>query len=113
MGNIKPTQTQKLLGCWIQEDLKFDNHLRESEDNMMKALNQRVNAIKTLSRVANFQSRKLLANGVFLSKLSYLITIWSNCTKYLLNSIQMIQNRAARIVTNKDWNNETSGMAKC
>ena len=24
MGNIKPTQTQKLLGCWIQEDLKFN-----------------------------------------------------------------------------------------
>ena len=86
-GNVKPTQTQKLLGCWIKEDLTFNNHLRESEDNLMKALNQRVNAMKILSRVANFQSRKLLANGIFLSKLSYLITIWSNCTKDILNSI--------------------------
>ena len=45
-----------------------------------------------------------MANGIFLSKLTYLITIWSNCSKDLTNSVQTIQNRAARIVTNKDWN---------
>ena len=100
---IKPIEKQKLLGCWIQDDLKFNNHIRDSEDNLIKLLNQRVNAMKTLSRVTNFQSRKLLANGIFMSKLSYLITIWSNCSKELLNSIQIVQNRAARVVTNRDW----------
>ena len=100
---IKPIETQKLLGCWIQDDLKFNNHIRDSEDNLIKSLNQRVNAMKTVSRVTNFQSRKLLANGIFMSKLSYLITIWSNCSKELLNSLQIVQNRAARVVTNRDW----------
>ena len=101
--HIKPTEGQKLLGCWIQEDLRFNNHIRDIEESLIKSLNKRVNAIKMLSKVASFQSRKLLANGIFISKLSYLITIWSHCATYLMNSIQIVQNRAARAVTNKDW----------
>ena len=91
------------MGCWIQEDLRFNHHIRDIEGSLIESLNKRVNAIKMLSKVTSFQSKKLLANGIFMSKLSYLITVWSNCTKDLINSIQIVQNRAARIVTNRDW----------
>ena len=32
-----------------------------------------------------------------------MISTWSNCSKELLNSLQTIQNRAARIVTKNSW----------
>ena len=34
-----------------------------------------------------------------MSKLIYMIQVWGGCEKYLLNSLQIVQNRAARIIT--------------
>ena len=104
---IKPTSNEKLLGCYIQEDLKWDFYIRESDENLMKSLNSRVNALTQLSKIADFKTRKSIGDGIFLSKLSYLITLWSGCSKELLNSLQVIQNKAARAIT-KNWDIGTS-----
>ena len=100
---IKPSLNEKLLGCNIQNDLKWTNHMRENEDNMYKTLNKRVDAIRRISYLCDFKTRKMLANGLFMSKVIYLITIWGSCTKDLMDSIQVIQNRVARVITRNDW----------
>ena len=41
----------------------------------------------------------MLANGLFLSKLTYLIPLWGGCENFLIRSLQIVQNRAARVVT--------------
>ena len=41
----------------------------------------------------------MVANGIILSKILYLIPLWSGCENYLLNSLQIVQNKAARLVT--------------
>ena len=105
--NIRPTQNEKLLGCYIQEDLKWDHYLTEGNENLMKSLNSRVNALTQLSKLAAFRTRKSIGDGIFLSKLSYLITLWSGCSKELLNSLQVIQNKAARAIT-RNWDISTS-----
>ena len=58
--------------------------------------------------VRSFKNRKLIANGIFLSKLSYLIALWGGCNLNLLSSLQTLQNKAARIVTKLDWATPTS-----
>ena len=45
----------------------------------------------------------MVANGIVMSKLIYLIQIWGSCEKYLVKSLQVLQNRAARAVTGKSW----------
>ena len=40
----------------------------------------------------------MLANGIIMSKLVYLISLWSGAEKYLMKSLQLVQNKAARIV---------------
>ena len=45
----------------------------------------------------------MIGNGIFMSKLIYLIPLWGGSAKYLLNSLQKAQNRAARAVTRLDW----------
>ena len=48
---------------------------------------------------ASFKQRKTVADGIFMSKLIYMIQVWGGCKKYLLKSLQVIQNKAARAVT--------------
>ena len=50
----------------------------------------------------------MLANGIFLSKLSYMIALWGGCGVGLRKSLQIIQNKAARFVTKLDWSSPTS-----
>ena len=41
----------------------------------------------------------MFANGLFVSKLTYLIPLWGGCEKFLIKALQVIQNKAARCVT--------------
>ena len=46
--------------------------------------------------------------GLFINKLSYLIVLWGGCGTVLKHSIQVIQNKAARLVTRVDWSVPTA-----
>ena len=47
-------------------------------------------------------TRKNLANGIFMSKLIYLIPVWLGCEDFLVKSLQVCLNKAARQVTKLD-----------
>ena len=89
--------------------MKWTEHLRDNEESLIKSLNKRLNALKIITRVSDFKTRKNIGEGIFLSKLMYMISVWSGCAKDLLNSIQTIQNRAAKQITKNYWveNSET------
>ena len=38
-----------------------------------------------------------------MSKMYYLVPLWGNCEKYLMKSLQILQNKAARAVTGQSW----------
>ena len=100
---IRPSKTEKLLGCWVKDDLKWTEHLRDNKDNLIKSLNIRLGALKKIKKVANFKNRKMIAEGIFISKLSYLISLWGGCGTVLKRSLQIIMNKVARVVTRLDW----------
>ena len=100
---IKPSESEKLLGCRIQSNLKYTEYLIYSEENLFRALNLRLNAIKKISNISDFKTRKTFGNGIFMSKLAYMIIAWSSCSNELNNALQVIQNRVARVVTKNDW----------
>ena len=45
----------------------------------------------------------MLANGMVMSMFVQLIQLWGGCQDYLLHFLQVLQNRTARVVTNKGW----------
>ena len=45
----------------------------------------------------------MVANGIVVSKLIYLIQWWGGCSDYLINFLQILKNRAARLVTSLGW----------
>ena len=96
---IKPSKTERLLGCQVSEDLKWKEHILLGEQSVVKQLTSRVNGLCLISNQATFQTRLMVANGIIMSKLCYLIQLWGGCEDYLTHSLQVLQNRAARVVT--------------
>ena len=67
-----------------------------------------LNALLKISWSANFKTRKMIANGIVMSRIIYLIEVYGNASEYLLRFLQVLQNKAARIVTRLRWGTETA-----
>ena len=74
---------------------------------MFRILTSRVNALSKVCMLADFKTRKLIANGLFMSNLTSLIQLWSGTSEFLLTFLQVIQSRAARLVTKLSWDTRT------
>jgi hypothetical protein len=48
--------------------MKWKENLIDNEDALVKALNKRIGAIKKISKVSSFKTRKILTNGIFYFK---------------------------------------------
>ena len=95
---IKPSETEKLLGGNLHQSLQWNHHLRDSKSSLVRQLTNRVNGLKRISRNATFKTRLMVANGVVMSKMVYLITIWGGAQQYLLKILLVQQLTAARAV---------------
>ena len=95
---ITPSSTERLLGAEVHHDLRWREHILDSEKSVVKSLNQRAGALKKIKNKASFKTRKMVATGIFMSKLIYLMPLWSGCEDYLVNALQVVQNKAARTV---------------
>ena len=92
---ITPTESEKLLGALVHQDLKWTEHILNGDDALVTGLTIRLGALKKVCRVATFRNRKMIAEGLIMSKLSYLIPLWAGCEHYILQALQRIQNKAA------------------
>ena len=98
---INPIKSEKLLGIWIQDDLKWTEYIQNNDKSLIKQLTSRLSALKMVSGVASFKARLMIANGIFSSKLIYQIGLWGGAENYLLDSLQIVQNKAARCVAKR------------
>ena len=99
---ITPSQGERLLGAQVHQDMKWKEHILDNKNSLIKSLNQRVGALKKISKFSSFKVRKMAANGVFISKLIQLMPVWLGCEEYLVDALQVCQNKAARMVTKLD-----------
>ena len=96
---ITSSQSEKLLGIWIHEDMKWKEYVIDSKNSLIQALNIRLNALKRIKNIASFKSRLMIANGIFVSKLLYCLPLFGGVEDGMLNCLQVVQNEAARTVT--------------
>ena len=100
---IEPISEEKLLGGIISNDLKWNCHIMDSKQSLSRILTSRINALSKISGCSSFKNRKLIANGIVMSHLTYLVQLYGGCSEYLLSALQVQQNRAARLVTRLGW----------
>ena len=95
---ILPTVSEKLLGGNLHQSLKWNDHIRDNKSSIMNQLTSRINGLKKISRSSSFKTRLMVANGVVMSKVVYLMPVWGGAQQYLLNGLQVQQLTAARTV---------------
>ena len=100
---IEPSQHEKMLGCIISSDYTWNNHIRDDEFSMQRLIISRINALKKVSFSLSFKMRKMVANSIVMSRMIYIIQLWGGTRNYLLKSLQVLQNQAARTVTGLGW----------
>ena len=67
--------------------MRWREHILDNKESLLKSLNKRVGAIKKISKSASFKTRKMIANGIFISKLIYLMPVWVGCEDYLVHAL--------------------------
>ena len=53
----------------------WKHHIRDSDQSLLKQLTSRVNGLAIVSSRADFDTRLMMANGLVMSKLCYLIQL--------------------------------------
>ena len=66
------------------------------EKSLLNSLNLKNNALSRISKIADFKTRKMIAGGLIMSTVSYIIQVYGSCSGYLLQALQVQQNFAAR-----------------
>jgi hypothetical protein len=86
----------KYLGVIFQSNLRFDDHIKEKTEKAGKILG----AIKYLLHSAPTNSRLLAYTSLCRPILEYADTVWDPTTIQQIDSIESIQNRAVRFISN-------------
>ena len=95
---IKPSESESLLGIQIHQSMSWNHHIRDGDGSVLKQLTTRVNGLRKLTYKADVKTKLMIANGIFMSKLSYGLAMWGNCQGYLRQALQVTQLNAARAV---------------
>ena len=90
-----PVSSAKDLGVILDSSLTFSSHISSLSSSLLSSLCQ-------ISRVRHLFSKEallIMINSLVFSKLFYCSTVWSGTYKQNIHKLQLIQNFAARILT--------------
>ena len=88
--------SELLLGVFIEPSLKWHRQIRE----VLKKLQLRLCALEKLKHSLPTSQKKIIVEGLFSSVLGHCLPVFGGCDKIELDALQIMQNKAARIITN-------------
>ena len=97
---IKAKDLCRLLGANVNKDANWNHHLDKGEKPLFKTLRSTLGMLGHLAKFLPLRSRLLLANGLFMSRLLYLLPMWGGLPRRDMKKLQTLMNRCARIVLN-------------
>ena len=86
---------ETLLGCQISADLKWHDQVQE----LLKKLKNRLTGLAHIRFVLPYNYRKIVSEGLFNSILGYCLPLFGACDMGELRDLQVLQNKAAQLVT--------------
>ena len=88
-------KVETLLGVQIEPGLKWHKQI----DELLAKLRNRLTALAHLRNILPFHLRKAITEGIFMSVMSYCLPVFGGCDKEELQALQVMQNKAARLVS--------------
>ena len=101
---LEISSKEKLLGVTIESTLNWAAHV----DTTIKKCNSLLFLLGRIKIFLDIPTRKLYFNAYNLPHLDYCSTIWDNCSNELIDKIIKFQNRAARVILDKDLTTPSS-----
>lgn len=101
----QPTET-KLQGVVIDDKLSWELHINKTVNKMGSG----ISVIRRYRDYLSEKSVKLIIQALILSNLDYCPVVWSNASADMINKLQKVQNKAARIVLGCDFRTDVFGM---
>ena len=92
---LTPVSTVKDLGITLDSYFNFNDHVNKSTSSLLSMVCQ-------ISRVRHLFTKSVLStilNSLSLSKLFYYSTVWGRTSKQNLQKLKLLQNFAARVLT--------------
>ena len=90
-----PQQAELLLGCHIQANLKWNTQV----EMLLNKLRKRITGLMKIRFIGTFNLRKTITEGIFNSVLVYCLPLFGGMGVGSVRQLQIMQNKAARIVT--------------
>ena len=84
-----------LLGVKMQANLKWNLHV----EGLKGKLKTRLAGLNKLKYIVPFETLKTIVQGIFTSILVYCLPLYGGCDKGEIKDLQILQNKAAQIVT--------------
>ena len=105
----------RLLGATLQDNMSWSSHLENGADALLPEARQKLGILKHIGVSLPYKSRKLLTEGLVVSKLRYLIPLWGGTSEKYLRHAQVLLNDAARFVCRKVGRRTSSSilMSEC
>ena len=109
--NIQQCDTVKLLGIFIQSNLKWDKHV----NYIVKRANSRLHMLRKLKyHFLSTRDLVLIFTSFIRPTLEYAVPVWSSgITKQQCTTIERIQKRACRIVLGPDYERYHDALQVC
>ena len=100
-ANIKETESEKLLGVWVQNDLKWTTHLEKLESKLLSSLYN----LRKIEQVIPRSLLKKVADGLFISYIRYAIGLYfpirikeTDPNPTSINGIKVVYNDVLRLL---------------
>lgn len=88
--SVEKDESEKLLGIFIQDNLKWSTQVIE----MIKKLKKRLGSLIMIINIAPLKIRKMIYEGIFNSVLTYCMPVWGGLSKSEMDDLQVMQNKA-------------------
>ena len=99
---MKNVHVGKVLGLLISDDLSW----RDQTEKVVKSCQEKLRGLWKITDLMRQDQRKLKAEAIILSRLTYSLEVTSTGRKYDMERLQGVQSAAARWVTQtrkRDW----------
>ena len=96
---IVDKQEMRILGTNMQQNMGWISHLEKGHKAILPAARKQFGTIQQLGKMLPKTSRKLLAEGLVMSKLNYIMSQWGGTTNNHLMKAQRLQNKVAHWIT--------------
>ena len=96
---VKQVSHTKSLGVHIDENLSWNVHI----EKLSKKVASGIGALKRIRPYVPFTTMQLIYKCLVQPYFDYCSAVWDSCSSYLVNKLQKLQNRAARVLTSSSY----------